>query len=244
MEVATSPESFAAQYEFLVGEAPAVVDIVPQRDPVVLSGRAVNFPANTGRAGATLDIWAVDPDTGTRVGDEPHASFAIGEDGAFGPFVAESGGHYEWVLSSEDSPVQHHLYLQPYVRSSDLIRLLSSSPDGDTRANTNTGDDHSAVIAIRMREWYAADDADLPGDQADVLEISAGDEAPVNVLADFVGNDAIGLHLHDDVATPRADDARRTAVLLDPAVPERGRRLPACGGPVGQHHHRAEHPPG
>ena len=72
VEVATSPESFAAQYEFLVGETPAVVDIVPQRDPVVLSGRAVNFPANTGRAGATLDIWAVDPDTGTRVGDEPH----------------------------------------------------------------------------------------------------------------------------------------------------------------------------
>jgi hypothetical protein len=35
-----------------------------------------------------------------------------------------------------------------------------------------------------------------------VLEISAGDEGPVNVLADFVGNDAIGLHLHDDVATP------------------------------------------
>ena len=101
-----------------------------------------------------------------------------------------------------DSPVQHHLYLQPYVRSSDLVRLLSSAPDGATRANTNTGDDHSAVIAIRMREWYAADDADLPGDQADVLEISAGDEAPVNVLADFVGNDAIGLHLHDDVATP------------------------------------------
>ncbi|MET0150789.1 MAG: alpha/beta fold hydrolase [Acidimicrobiales bacterium] len=202
VEVATSPESFAAQYEFLVGEAPAVVDLVPQRDPVVLSGRAVNFPANTGRAGVTLDVWAVDPDTGARVGDEPHSSFAIGEDGAFGPFVAESGGHYEWLLSSEDSPVQHHLYLQPYVRSSELVRLLSSSPDGDTRANTNTGDDHSAVIAIRMREWYAADDADLPGDQADGLEIRAGDEAPVNVLTDFVGNDAIGLHLHDDVATP------------------------------------------
>ena len=202
VEVATSPESFAAQYEFLVGEAPAVVDIVPQRAPVVLSGRAVNFPANTGRAGVTLDIWAVDPDTGMRVGDEPHASFAIGEDGAFGPFVAESGAHYEWVLSVEDSPIQHHLYLQPYLRSSDLVRLLSSSPDGDTRANTNTGDDHSALIAIRMREWYAADNADLPGDQADVLEISTDGEAPVNVLADFVGNGAIGVHLHDDAATP------------------------------------------
>ena len=49
VEVATSKESFAMQYEFLVGEAPEVVDIVPQRDPVEISGRAVNFPANTGR---------------------------------------------------------------------------------------------------------------------------------------------------------------------------------------------------
>ena len=45
--------------------APEVVDIVPQRDAVVLSGRAVNFPANTGRDGATLEIWAVDRATGT-----------------------------------------------------------------------------------------------------------------------------------------------------------------------------------
>ena len=172
MEVATSPESFAAQYEFLVGEAPAVVDIVPQRDPVVLSGRAVNFPANTGRAGATLDIWAVDPDTGTRVGDEPTRRSPSVRTGRSGPSWPSPGAHYEWVLSSEDSPIQHHLYLQPYVRSSDLVRLLSSAPDGDTRANTNTGDGHSAVIAIRMREWYAADDADLPGDQADVLEMT------------------------------------------------------------------------
>jgi hypothetical protein len=86
------------------------------------------------------------------------------------------------------------------------VRLLSSGPDGDTRANTNTGDDHAAVIAIRMREWYATDDADLPADDRDVLEISTttdgGVEDPVNVVVDFVGNGAIGLHLHDDAATP------------------------------------------
>ena len=75
------------------------------------------------------------------------------------------------MLSAPGSPIQHHLYLQPYVRSSHLVRLLSSPPDGPTRANTNVGDGHAAVIAMRMREWYATDDADLPGDQSDVLEI-------------------------------------------------------------------------
>ena len=89
----------------------------------------------------------------------------------------------------------HHLYLQPYLRSSHLVRLLSSPPDGDTRANTNVGDDHSAVIAIRMREWHAEDDAD-------VLELSVDGGEPVDAITDFVGNGAIGLHVHDDAATP------------------------------------------
>ena len=202
VEVATSPESFAAQYEFLVGEPPEVVEIVPQREPVVLEGRAVNFPANTGREGANLEIWEVDPATGARVGEEPVAGFTLGADGAWGPVEVESGAHHEFVLSAPDTEVQHHLYLQPYVRSSHLVRLLSSEPDGPTRSNTNVGDGHTSVIAIRMREWYAEDDPDLPGDQADRLELSVDGSEPVDALEPFVGNEAIGLHLHDDAATP------------------------------------------
>lgn len=202
VEVATSKESFAMQYEYLVGEAPEVTDIVPQQDPIVISGRAVNFPANTGRGGTTLDIWEVDEGTGARIGDEPHASFAIGDDGEFGPLVVASGAHYEYVLTAPDNPTQHHLYLQPYVRSSHLVRLLSSAPDGPTRTNTNTADTHSSLIAIRMREWYASDDPDLDGDERDVLEIGTDNIDPVDAIVDHVGNGAIGLHIHDDAATP------------------------------------------
>jgi pimeloyl-ACP methyl ester carboxylesterase len=206
VEVATSEESFAAQYEFLVGEAPEVVDIEPQAEPVELAGRAVNFPANTGRAGARLDVWEVDAATGARTADTPHASYTLGADGSFGPFTAEPGTHFEWVLSAPDSDVQHHLYLQPYWRSSHLVRLLSSPPDGPTRTNTNVGDGHAAIIAMRMREWYATDIATVAGDQRDVLEISTRgpgiDEPPVNAITAAMGNGTIGLHFHDDAATP------------------------------------------
>jgi pimeloyl-ACP methyl ester carboxylesterase len=195
VETATSKESFAMQYQFLVGEEPDVVDIVAQREPVVLSGRAVNFPANTGREGTTLDVWEIAPDTGQRIGPEPVASFDLGADGAFGPLEVKTGGHYEYALSSDPSSTEHHLYPQPYVRSSGLVRLLSSPPDGPTRTNTNAGDDHSSIIAIRMREWYATD-------AADVLEVSTDGSEPVNAIVDFVGDGAIGLHLHDDDATP------------------------------------------
>jgi hypothetical protein len=202
VETATSAESFAVQYEFLVGAAPDVVDIVPQREPVELSGRAVEFPANVGRDGAQLDVWAIDPETGQRTGDEPVASFDLGADGSFGPFEVATGAPYEWVLSAEGSEVEHHLYLQPYVRSSHLVRLLSSPPDGPTRANTNVGEDHTSLIVMRMREWYATDDGDLPGDQSDVLEVAVDDGEATEALEDFVGNATIGLHLHDDAATP------------------------------------------
>jgi len=175
---------------------------VPQREPVIISGRAVNFPANTGRDGVTLEIWPVDAATGHRSADSPIASEVLDASGEFGPVEIESGAHYEYLLTTPGSDSQHHLYLQPYVRSSDFVRLLSSPPDGATRVNTNTGDAHSAIIAMRMREWYAVDDADLPGDERDILEISTDGADVVNVLAEFVGNSTIGMHLHDDAASP------------------------------------------
>jgi pimeloyl-ACP methyl ester carboxylesterase len=204
VETATSKESFAMQYEFLVGAAPEAVDIVPQRDPIEISGRAVNFPANTGREGVTLEIWAVDADTGVRTAAAPIASNVLPADGSFGPVEVEFGQHYEYVLTAPDSPSQHHLYLQPYVRSSDFVRLLSSPADGTTRVNTNTGDRPSSIIAMRMREWYAVDDTDLDGDQRDALFFSTDGGEAVDALATFVGNSAIGIHVHDDLATPGA----------------------------------------
>ena len=202
VETATSPESFAAQYEFLVGRSAQVVDITPQKAPVMLSGRAVNFPANTGRADTTLEVWRIDPATGHRTEPAPIASTVLGADGAWGPIQVETGASYEYALTSPDSPSVHHVYLQPYVRSSDLVRLLSSPADGPTRVNTNSGDDHSALVVMRMREWYALDDTDLDGDQRDVLTIATNGGEPVDVLPSFVGNGTIGVHVHDDAATP------------------------------------------
>lgn len=201
VEVASSPEAFAAQFEFLFGEPPAAAEIVAQREPIVIAGRAVNFPANTGRGGTTLDIWEIDAETGQRVAAVPHATFELGDDGAFGPVELAHGGHYEYALTSPDSHVVHHVYVQPYLRSSRFVRLLSGDSESATRVNTNMSDDHVALIAMRMREWYATDRDDVPGDQRDVLEV-ASSAGTVDVLAEFVGNGTIGVHIHDDAATP------------------------------------------
>lgn len=196
VEVCTSKESFAMQYEFLLGEAPQVVDIVRQRAPVEISGRVVNFPANTGRAGTTLNFYPIDAATGARTQDDPIATFAIGADGNWGPTVVDPDSLYEMELSGS-SGVTSHFYAQQFLRSTQFVRLLSGPPDSPSRMNTNVGDGHTTMTVSRQREWLASD----------VLEIStmspSGDQPVVNAMTAAAGAAmGIGIHVHDAAASP------------------------------------------
>lgn len=196
VEVATSAESFKVQFEFLFGRAPEVVEIVQQRAPVVISGRAVNFPANTGRDGTTLELWELDAATGMRAGPKPLASFEIGADGQWGPVTVNPERHYEAVLRSADSPNQHHFYSQPILRSTAFVRLLSGPPDSDSRTHTHTGDHHAAFNAMRMREWTTDDQLNVR------THSKSGDQDVQQVITPEVTNNPISVFLHDDAETP------------------------------------------
>ena len=155
-----------------------------------------------------------------------------------GPSRSSRGATTSTCSPPPDSPVQHHLYLQPYVRSSELVRLLSSDPDGDTRANTNTGDDHSPSSPSACASGTPPTTPISPATRPTCSRSASDDEAPVERAG------RLRRQRRHRPAPPRrrghagGDDARRPAVLLDPAVPERRRRVHACGGPAGRHHHR------
>jgi pimeloyl-ACP methyl ester carboxylesterase len=207
VEVATSAESFEKMYQLFVGNAPTVTQIVKQSEHVQISGRVVNFPANTGRAGTTLEFYEIDAASGARKQAKPFAQFSIGDDGNWGPQTADPDKYYELALTSSDTGVQH-FYAQRFLRNSHLVRLLSGGADSAASMNTNVSDRHAALTVLRMREWT--------GD--DVLEVketskSADDVAPVNVLTPDVTKPydtgmagfmiwPIGLYLHDDAASP------------------------------------------
>ena len=90
-----------------------------------LAGRAVIFPQNIGVDDATLQIFEVDGATGGRLRTDPDATYALSSPfGAFGPFDAIGGRHYEFVILRDDAR-PHHFYTQPVVRSDQLIRLLT-----------------------------------------------------------------------------------------------------------------------
>ena len=200
VEVATSKESFVVQFKHFFGREPEVVDIVKQKKPVVISGRAVNFPANTGREGVTLEFWELDDD-GDRVGTKPKATFELNADGDWGPVTVDPTKHYEQVLKGSDSPNQHHFYSQPFLRSSQFVRLLSGPPDSESRQHTNTSDHHAAIVLMRMREWTADDKVDVS------TRSKSGNQDPKNVITSEVGDAAsmrppISIFLHDDANTP------------------------------------------
>src|SRR5213078_2241431 len=55
VQTCTSSESFVAYYRFLTGQRPAH-DIVRQNGAIQVAGKALNFPQNSGLAGATVQI--------------------------------------------------------------------------------------------------------------------------------------------------------------------------------------------
>ena len=161
VEVATSEESFFEMYHFLRGKAPLTTKIIPELFQRI-SGRATNFPANTGLDGATLEVWLVDGDTGERVGAAPRDTFAIGPDGNWGPFKAWFGLHYELALVREGE-VTINYYYEPFLRSDHLVRLNVA---GGLAPFITSSDNHTALTVVRFREFWGD-----RGAQNDVLEI-------------------------------------------------------------------------
>jgi pimeloyl-ACP methyl ester carboxylesterase len=193
VEAATSTESFKRQYKFLFGKDPSVVDIVAQTEPVLISGRAVNFPANTGRSGATLAVFELGAN-GQRAG-AAILTKAIDTSGDWGPLQVSPDKYYEFALTLENGFVQHY-YFQRFLRSTKFIRILSGAVDSPSRMNTNAGPNHAALTLLRMREWYTTDTLQIK------VTRPAGETTTPNAITSAVANDNIAIYLHDDKATP------------------------------------------
>ncbi|QJD60390.1 alpha/beta fold hydrolase [Pseudomonas sp. gcc21] len=153
VQVATSEASFAGQFEFFTGVAPARTQILAEEGTVAVSGRAVNFPANSGAEGTTLNVWSIDEETGVRTQEEPLATAAIDATGVWGPFELEVGARYEFELLRPSRSTQH-FYRQPFLRESRLVRLNTSPAGSDIETNTHTSPDHSALVISRDKEFW------------------------------------------------------------------------------------------
>ena len=159
-QTVSSPESFTQFYTFFNGRAPRTTSVVPQPFGLAsVSGRAVLFPSNAGVTDATLLVYRVSSLTGRRLSHRPEHTFALGGDGSFGPFRVLAGARYEFAIVRAGAPT-HHLYFEPFVRSDNLVRLLTSRPGEGLGALVETGPNHTSLVINRQKEWW--------GDQGDL----------------------------------------------------------------------------
>ncbi len=161
IESATSAEAFAEMYRFFRGHPPLTTRVLPQIFPRV-SGRVDAFPSNAGLDGAKLEVWWVSGATGERIGRRPWASYDIGPDGSFGPFVTLYSLHYEFAVTREGQRDVNFFY-EPFLHSDHLVRL--NIADG-LAPFIDSSDASTAITVVRNREFCG----DL-GDESDVLEI-------------------------------------------------------------------------
>jgi triacylglycerol lipase len=170
-ETSFSPQAFEASYRFITGQAPRTLAVTAQ-DTFTLSGQVTglgvksedpasgNFVNNLPIFGAQLAIFAVHPTTGERQGNDLWAREVATtgpQAGYWGPFKAQAGQHYEFVITAPGYATTH-IYRSPFTRSSALVHLRAEriSPADKTAAGT-TG---SIVTFSRPRGYF-----DLARDQ-------------------------------------------------------------------------------
>ena len=155
-ETSFSPAAFDAAYRFITGQSPRAAAIVPEPRPV-LNGKVTalgvnpadpatgNFPNNLPLPGASVEIYATHMATGARQGAAVHRK-TVGADGMWGPFAADPGTAYEFVVSAPGYATTH-IYRSPLIRSSNVAHLRAERlSDADKSA--------SAIVAFTRPRGY------------------------------------------------------------------------------------------
>jgi pimeloyl-ACP methyl ester carboxylesterase len=188
VEVSSSARTFDAIHRFLFGRPPATTAVRTSPGLTVrVAGRAVLFPQNAGFAGATLQVWPVNPLTGHRLGARPVSTTALDASGDFGPLTLAGGllpATYEFAVIRPGGTV-HHFYQQAFRRDDLFVRLNSAPAGTGLELFTPTGPDHVNAVLVRAREMWGDQGAgsdrltvDTLGDRQPALEILTPATAP------------------------------------------------------------------
>jgi triacylglycerol lipase len=185
-EVSYHPEAFAQTWQFITGQPPRSTAVEPE-PRVVLDGMVDAGPTgvtNLGTPGATVEVHAVDPATGARIGTPLHRQ-VTGADGRWGPMETVPTQALEFVVSAPGHPTVH-VYRSAFPRSSSVVHFRPERvTDADKAAQ-------ALVVFTRPRGYFG-----LPRDR---IELDGTQPAP-GIPAGVPGLAASRLRL--DAATSR-----------------------------------------
>jgi triacylglycerol lipase len=170
-EVSYHPEAFAHTYRFIAGVPARSVEIMGEAQSVLdgrVSGIGPGGVNNLPLTGARVEVYAVNPQSGERMGPARHEK-NIGADGRWGPFAADPAAHHEFVIIAPGY-ANLHIYRSPFPRSSNSVHLRAERlADADRQV--------AASIALtRPRAYFG-----LPRDRIVLDGISPAPGVPTGV---------------------------------------------------------------
>ena len=148
-EVSYHPEAFAQTYAFIAGKAPATTAVVAQSSVVLeglISGIGAGGANNQPLAGASLEVFAVNPATGVRLGAALYSK-TVGADGRWGPLTTDTTTRHEFVVSAPGYAILH-VYCGAFPRSSKLVHFRAE------RVQDADKDAASVVSFVRPRAYF------------------------------------------------------------------------------------------
>ena len=99
--------------------------------------------------GTRVQVFAVDPATGSRKGDAVHSK-TVGADGFWGPFAAAPGTAYEFVVEAPGYAITH-IYRSPFPRGTALLHMRPERlADADSVALVRGADVKDAKLRAQL----------------------------------------------------------------------------------------------
>lgn len=195
VEVATSPESFAAIYEHFRGVPPSQQG-TSEMDSPVLEGKALFFAVNDPAAGWTVEVFRVESESGDRTGTDAEARFSVDQEGRWGPFEAEIGERYELRLAPEDGDGRavHH-YFEPTTRSHRHLVLRALPPGSLVGALLDTlpveGSGVTIVFSSERAVVHGRDTLMAGGRELSAFPYARADRSTIAYFLYDDGNDGV-----------------------------------------------------
>jgi pimeloyl-ACP methyl ester carboxylesterase len=205
-EVAFHRLAFREIYRAVTGHEPATLDPKAIDQPVLdgmVSGAENGEFTNLPLAGATVELYEVDPKTGLHLGDAVYRR-ETGADGRWGPFTASPTAYYEFTVAASGYPTTH-IYRTPFPRSFRYVQLrLAPVPAVYAKAA-------SVVLLSRPRGYLASGRDRFLIDGTEPAGVSSGVPAVDSVAKTYDAGPARSV----PVSLNGVDMTVRTAPLAD-----------------------------
>ena len=150
-QVATSEEAFTELYKFFNnGKIPVVIGIASQTE-ITVSGKALTLGENAPHNGATIRIYEVNPNNGSRLSSTPDITLTSNAQGIWGPQKIKTNTTYEFeVVSNVSGDRVIHYYREGFTHTNPLVylRTIPTSGLAGTLLSGLSNNDNQSVVSV------------------------------------------------------------------------------------------------